>query len=163
MVPLHIWSIIIFFFNLPAVAMRANTWMVLGVFSYIQVFALIESVIIFIFLVFVNISLPENLFRDRFVAQGTLLFLATFFWLLPIHLSLDIMPVISNYMNYSLFLFIWTALFLVMLIGGSMFLRRFNQIEIQITHFAERIFTLAVIYVVVDLACFLIVFIRVIF
>lgn len=162
-VPLHIWSILIFFFNLPAVAMRADTWMILGVFSYIQVFALLESIIVFAFLIFVNISLPRNLFRDRFVAQGTIIFLAAFFWLMPIHLNRYIVSAISNYMNYSLFLFIWTALFFAMLIGGSMLLRRFNHLERYINQFAERLLLLAVVYIIVDLSCFLIICTRLIF
>jgi hypothetical protein len=70
-VPLHIWITIVFLYNFPSLVLKANLWQILSVLSFTLVFTLLESLILFGFLVLVAAVMPRRLFRERFVYVGT--------------------------------------------------------------------------------------------
>jgi len=69
-VPLHIWVTIVFLYNFPSLILKANLWQILSVLSFTLVFTLLESLILFGFLVLVAAVIPRRLFRERFVYVG---------------------------------------------------------------------------------------------
>jgi hypothetical protein len=71
--PIHAWVTIVFLYNLPSLILKANIWQIFGVLAYALVFALFESLLLFVFLVLLGAVLPRRLFRERFALLGTLL------------------------------------------------------------------------------------------
>ena len=71
--PIHIWITIVFLYNFPSLILKASLWQILGVLAYSLVFALIESLLLFGFLVLLVVILPRKVLRERFVHLGTLL------------------------------------------------------------------------------------------
>jgi hypothetical protein len=76
----YTWTIFSFLYKLPGWLMFLNLSEVLGVFSYALASALVESLLILLFLVALAVLLPKPWFGDRFVAQGTVLAVVLSFW-----------------------------------------------------------------------------------
>lgn len=67
------WTIFRMFYELPSWLYYLSLFNILVLVAYSMMFALLESVLLFSFTCLVSLILPENLFRARFVAQGSLL------------------------------------------------------------------------------------------
>lgn len=147
-VPLHTWSIVMFFYKVPVYLNRADIGHILGVFSYTQAFALFESLVVWGFLLFVCLALPGRFFNERFVAQGALYYLLTFVWVIPAHYQMNILAMLSeNMVTYQLLAALWVISFFAAMIGASIFLRRSPPFERAWLSFLDRFTPLAWLFV----------------
>ena len=67
---IHVWSTIVFLYNFPSLILKANIWQIISVLGFALVFAFLESLLLFGFLVLLAAVLPQKLFRERFVYLG---------------------------------------------------------------------------------------------
>ena len=70
------WSIVIFFWDIPSFLLRYSTTDILGYAAYQFMFALFESILVTIFVIFFSFILPAKFIRNTFQNSGTALVFA---------------------------------------------------------------------------------------
>ena len=78
--PLHLWTLILAFRDVSWVTERTNAWDAIGVVSYGMIFALAESVLLFLILVFVGFLTPWRWESERRIALLAFLVLILSVW-----------------------------------------------------------------------------------
>jgi hypothetical protein len=78
--PLHFWALLMAFRDISWVAERTNLWDAIGVLAYGVVFALVESIVIFLVLALLGLFTPPQWDSDRRIAFLGLLILLTALW-----------------------------------------------------------------------------------
>jgi hypothetical protein len=78
--PLHLWTLILAFQDISWLAERTNIQDAIGVVSYGLVFALIESIVIFLVLALLGLVTPARWEADRRIAFLAFLILITSLW-----------------------------------------------------------------------------------
>ncbi len=146
-VPVYSWSILMFFKELPYRLHSLPAWDLVGVFAYVQIFALLESAIVLLIPVLLGVILPARFLRDRFVALGSVLALLTLSWLIVGRLGL-----FSN--------FLWVSLYLISMSMAYMLIYRYKYFEQFINSFTERLTILLYMYVSVTLLSIIIIILR---
>jgi hypothetical protein len=159
--PVHIRAYLVFFYALPSYLLYIDIWGILGIFAYVQLLALLESLLFLAGLLFTNISLPREWFRQKFLPQGTVVMLASFLWIIPLHYQNQIVGSLSyNLFYYYILVAIWALSFLAVIIGAARRLRRKPGFEKFIRALAERLSPLSILYLAVDLLALIIIAIR---
>lgn len=150
--PIHIWALLSLFQKIPVYLLRLSTSELIGIVAYTLSYALLESLLLVIFLILLSMALPERSFRSRFVTQGTVLIAVISLWLIPVHYQGSILLALeANLMQYMALIFIWTVSFVTLVALLSSMLRRHRWFERSISHFVDRVTVLAVLYVFLDL------------
>ena len=159
--PLNVWSILMFLHESPAYMRRMGVGDMFGIFSYSQAFALIESLVVLGALVFVCIALPRRMFKDKFVAQGTIFMFVTFIWIIPVHYQIQILDKLSwNMAIYQVGVVIWIITFFLAIVGMSLMIRRSQKAEQGANTFVEKLAVLSAIYILIDIVGFIVVIYR---
>lgn len=149
---IHIWSIYNMLEQIPAWILRLGYWDLAGVISYTLVFALIESLIVILFLIILAAVLPARIFKDKFVAISSAFIFLAAAWIVPIHLyeksirswgikgmlPLLVLAGISFGVSYALVMYS-------------------NKFEIYVNRFMQRVTVLAYVYVFIDLIAVIII------
>lgn len=144
-----------FFDELPAWLLSLNAWDIAGILAYTQLFALLESAAVLLFLVLLALLLPARFFRDRFVAHSTLLVFLASIWAIAAQSDSTIIP------RFSLdTLFLWLGLYLAFAGISYLVIRRSGRLEKGLGAFAERLTVLLYVYLPVTLLSAIIVIIR---
>ncbi len=78
--PLHVWTMILAFRDMSWVADRTNSWDAVGVFAYGLLFALAESIVVFLVVAILGIIVPARLDRPGRLALLTVLVLVLSLW-----------------------------------------------------------------------------------
>lgn len=154
-VPVHVWSILNLLREVPAWVLRLSSWELIGVIAYTQAFALLESVMILLILILLGAILPARFFRDRFVAQGSMLVLLTSGWTVAAHYNYETIRL----WHAKEFLF-WSALCLASVGAPYVLIHRRKRLKEFIYSFAERLTVLSSIYVSIDLLSAIVVVLR---
>lgn len=76
----HVWSIYNLLREIPAWILRLSSWDLAGVISYTLMFALVESIIVLVFLLVLAALLPGKIFRDKFVSISTVFIFLAAVW-----------------------------------------------------------------------------------
>ena len=152
---IHVWSIISVLREVPAWVLRLNFWDLIGVIAYTQVYALAESVIVFLILIFIAAILPAKLFRDKLVALGTMVVLISSIWFVFAHYYDHVIRL----WGLRQFLFVFLA-FLVSILIPYVLIQRYSKIADIVATIVERIAVLAYVYVFLDLISIVIIVIR---
>lgn len=141
--PIHIWITIVFLYNFPSLLLKANTWQIIGVLAYALVFALIESLLLFGFLVLLAGVLPRSFFRERFVYLGTLLALVIAVFALLIN---------TQFMQESS----WAWIPVIGVVGAGLFATFRRPVDdSRRTALAERFTPIATLYFILDVLALL--------
>lgn len=74
--PINFWAIIVWFRNFGSVAEENGTWDAIGVGAYLLLFALLESVVIFLVLLLISMLVAIKLGQQKTLAQVSVLYLA---------------------------------------------------------------------------------------
>jgi len=141
--PIHIWVTIVFLYNFPSLILKANLLQILGVLSYALVFTLIESLLLFGFLVLLAALVPRKFFREHFVFLGTLLALV---------IAVLALLVNTQFMQGAS----WLWVFVLGATGMGLFfaLKRPVDVSHQVV-LAERFTLIAALYLILDLLAIL--------
>ena len=146
--PVHLWSILNFLYEVPAMLVRMNTSDLLTIFTYTQVFALVESFILFLILVSLGIFLPPRLLKDRPISQGALIIFLVSCWAVLIHLHGYLRIKIIDYLSWVA---LWTIFIGFYLVITYRWLTRFKKLVDWIEAISERIIVLTTIYIFIDM------------
>lgn len=167
--PLHAWTLILAFRDFSWVSERTNSWDAVGVVSYGLLFALVESVIIFLLAVVLGFLVSRKWGEERRIALlGTLVLIASVwamlgyaFFLFNVQLSGETIAFLVQLAHPLRFLYAVTLAFVgtSFLIPAYFILRsdRFLQVTRGIY---ERISVLALFYLFFDAAGLVIVIAR---
>jgi hypothetical protein len=139
----------------PAWLKQRNTWDFIGIISYTQSFALIETILVFLVLVLLGAILPARLFRDKFVALACMLvFLSSFYVILGHYNSYII------YVGHRKELAFWLASYLASIGVFYALIQRYKKVEELVRTFVERLLILSLGYITVGLLSVIIVIFR---
>lgn len=136
--PIHSWHTIVFLYNIEKLVKKATIFQLFGVYSYILLIALLESLTLFGFIVLISIILPERLFRDRFVYLGASLAILL--------AGLAILSSTLPFQNKS-----WiVSIFIILIVVYSLYIIRRPKEKIQVSGLAERLTLISSIYLFLD-------------
>jgi hypothetical protein len=151
---IHVWAIVNILVVLPSWALRLGLFELLGVSAYPLVFALLESILVWLFLILLGLVLPRKLLGIDFVSQA-----ATVIFVLAIvsglmHFSVELIFKYRVYTLAFILIIVLTALFLSYLAGRSVKFRNVTR------NLLSRVNVLSGIYIFMDLVGLSIIFIR---
>jgi hypothetical protein len=152
----QVWSIIAVLRAIPSWILYMNIGELIGTFAYTQAFALVESLLVLTGLLVLAFILPGKLFKDRFVAQGSLVVFLAAIWAIVSHIYGQNLGIWSS----RRFL-MWSALLVLLAVVASGFVYRFKGLQRLLEAIVERLSVLSTIYMVVDIISILIVLSRV--
>ncbi|MCA9921101.1 MAG: hypothetical protein KC419_12270 [Anaerolineales bacterium] len=154
--PIHVWSLINVMREIPAWVLRLSIAEMLGVIAYAQLFALLDTLVVFLPLVLVSAVLPASLLRKRFVAVGTAVVFITSGWLIYLHLN----NWVFEQRDTAVFA-IWGVTYLVAMIGVYLLIQRSEKVAAGISNFVQRLSVLSILYLIVDIISLIIVVVRI--
>ena len=156
LVPIVAWSVIgMLRDGLPGWTHQMRAWDVIGVVAYVQAFALVESMVVFLPILCLSVLLPPSWFRDKFVALGTGLVYLSAVWSVFAQ-GHDNALRIWGYRQ----LLPWVGAYFASLLLFAILIHRSSRVEALIISFADRLTVLAFAYLFVALASVVIVLVR---
>ena len=152
---IHVWAIYNLLREVPAWVLRLSFTELIGVIAYTQVFALLESILIFLLLIGLGALLPAGWYRNRFGSLSAAIVLVTSAWFIAAQYN-------DNLLSGSGLkgLAIWAATYLIALgiaFGGVHY---FKKVDAVLNGFAQRVLVLSVLYLVVDIFSIFVVIFR---
>jgi len=156
LVPIVAWSVFRVLDNgLPTWSRQMRAWDVVGVIAYVQAFALVESTVVFIPLLFLSMVLPLRWFRDKFVALATGIVYLSAAWFVFAQLNDDAL----RWWGFRPLL-PWVGTYCASVLVLSALIHRSSGVEALINSFVHRVILLASTYLLIALAAVVIVLVR---
>jgi hypothetical protein len=167
--PLHLWALILIFRDMDWVIERTNVWDAIGVGSYGMVFALIETLVIFVVIALLGFFTPAQWDIDRRIAFLSLLIIITALWamisqlrfLWNISLPFPVMQFIARSEHPFRLLYALSLAIVVptILVPVYLFIRSNKSVKF-VQELTERLSMLTLSYLLFDLLGVVIVIIR---
>ncbi len=157
--PVAFWSVLNFSRELPSYLMRMKIWEIVGVFSYTQVFALLESIILVLALILVAELLPSQLFLKHFTTQAALIGILGTFWIIPLHYKSQILASFPFFDN-SWVSAAWFGIFVALIIVISILFQHFSKLERAFQWFIDKLTTVSLLYLIVGISSLLVILVR---
>jgi hypothetical protein len=169
--PIHFWALILWFQEFNMMAQRTNTWDAIGEGGYFLSYALFESSVIFSVLFLLMLLLPKKLEQETAFALAATFYLIIAGWfILEQARFLEVMPdeswlfirlqrAITLQSNTGKLLAI--ALITSLVIPPILILK-YDKLRTAVTSVFERIGTLSLLYLLLDVIGIVIVLIRII-
>ncbi len=143
--PVAIWSWIIFIYDVPSFLHNLRVDQIASVFAYVQVVALIESILLFAMLTLLAVLLPRIAFLDNYLPQVAITALALAFWAIGVHLHDEQIALGSLSKNQSL-LVIWTIVWIVIFLTLSILARFKSKANSLLLSLVDRMAFVSGIY-----------------
>ena len=167
--PINFWAIIDWFRNIGSIAEENGLWYAIGVGAYMLSFALMESVVIFLAILFLSMLVPKKWGQEKSLAQVSALYLA-----LAIGLLLEQSRALVEFPREG---FIWRSVNLInniltsspalagliaaaLAVASILAIHRSDRVRRAVILSIEKIALLSAIYLVLDLAAIVVVIIR---
>lgn len=141
--------------EVPAWVLRLSVWDLVGVIAYSLVFALLETLVVFLGILLFSAILPARLFRDKFVAMSTAVVFLASVWFVFLHYN-DGMIEDRQWVA----LLVWAGAYVLCLAVVYFLIQRNHQVEKSVNAFVERLSVLSFLYVLVDVLAVIVVVIR---
>jgi len=167
--PLHIWTIILAFRDFSWVTERTNSWDAVGVLSYGLIFALIESLAVFLFIALLGFLVSKKWEEDRRNALlGTLVLIASLwamvsylYFILQVSIPEQTIDFLSNLAHPLRFLYVISLVLVGLTVTlPTCFILRSDKFLRFIKGLFERLSLLTMIYLFFDFIGLIIVIIR---
>ena len=168
----HLWTFFLVFRDVPWVIDRFDQWDAVGLVSYALMFALIESFGVFLFFLVINALIPNRFEpKQRLSILSLMLFmiwiwgvLGQIYFLAEAKVNLAFSSLLAPTGRPLFFLYI----ILIPLVAGSTFLPLYALVKkpqraVRIVDILDRISTLSILYLVLDVVGIFIVLYRNIF
>jgi hypothetical protein len=153
--PIQAWALYNSLREAPAWSLKFSLWDLIGVFSYIEAFVLLESIVIFLPLVVLAALLPARWLRSTFVASCTAIVYVSAGWFILAHIH-DF-----TVRDWSLRqLLPWFLAFLFSQGVILILIRNSRRLESLIVSVVDRVAVLSILYLSVSLTGIFIVLIR---
>ncbi len=153
--PIHVWSLINVTREVPAWILRLSISELVGVVAYAQLYALLDTLLIFIPLLLLAALLPATLSRNKFVAMGTAVIFISSAWFIFLHMNGQIIE-----QRQFVVLGIWGVSYLLILAAAFVFIRKNQKLETAIVSFVQRVSILSVLYLIIDLLSLVVIVVR---
>jgi hypothetical protein len=159
----HFWSIINFLHEIPSFIQQQTIGEIVGVFSYVQTLVLIETLIVFVFIILITFLLPKRIILTKFLPQASLLVIITSLWVIPIHFHDQIIYKFSiDARRYLIFLSSLMVTYAVTIIGTSILLHRNSNFEAGLLSFINKVVTASILYLSLDIVAIVVIILRII-
>ena len=139
--------------------MRMKAWQIVGVFSYTQVFALLESIILLLALILIAELLPYQLFLKHFTTQAALISILATLWIIPLHYKYQILtsfPILENSWADA----VWFGIFVTLVIVFSVLFHRNSGLERSFQKFLDKLTVVSLLYLIVDIFGLVVILVR---
>jgi hypothetical protein len=143
--PAAVWSWIIFIYDLPSFMRSMRIGQILGIFAYVQVVSLIESILLFIVVTLLALSIPRRLFLNNYLPQVALLVFTLAFWAIGIHLYQEQVALGSSISNQSL-PYYWATLWVLVFFVLAILARYISRINSFLISFVDRLAFVSSVY-----------------
>jgi hypothetical protein len=167
--PLHVWTFILAFRDFSWVSERTNSWDAVGVVSYGLLFALIESIVIFLVTVLLGFLISKKWSEERRITlMGTLMLIASLwamasylYFMIQVTLSEDTITFLVNLAHpLRLIYAVCLALVGITIALPTYFILRSEKFLQSLKGFFERLSLLTLFYLFFDFVGLVIVIIR---
>ena len=157
-IPVHIWSILIYLQSVPGLMLKMPFWDMVGVFAYTQAFALFESLLLTLLILGAAVLLPGRVLRDDLAVNGAVIMFVLTIWLGLTHLSpRGVRDAIYTSAQAAV---VWSTALLIT-IGVALWLaQRWERLALTTGQIMSRFTVLAVVYLAVDAMSILIIIFR---
>lgn len=168
----HLWTFYLVFRDVPWVIDRFGVWDAVGLTAYALMFVLVECIGIFIFFLVINIFIPDRFEQKQRLSIYSAMILMVWLWsvlgqiyfLDPARIN-PIFVLLAGNSNRPLLMIYFI---LIPLVAGSTFLALFPfvkkpQLAVKFTDIIDRISTLSILYLFLDVVGIFIVIFRNIF
>jgi len=153
--PIHIWSILHVLEEMPAWLIRLNLWDVAGLISYTQVFALVESLLLFIPPVLLGLLIRRGWLGGYFTELTISIVIVVSLWAIAVQENF------GTARNFNLAQeLLWGGLFLLSFAVVIFFVYRLPRYHAAVRSLVGRITPLAIFYLGIDLVCLVVLLIR---
>lgn len=156
LIPINFWSVIVFFRELPSYILRLTVWNILGIFSYTQFIALLDSFLLMFLLITVSLFFSPSFRKDYFVPIASLIGYLAMIWAIPFH-YLDALAEWSPLILQSWAAWLWIILFIPVSVAVAFLIRSSTRLRFGTMSFIDRITPLAWIYLTSNLLSILII------
>ncbi len=167
--PLHLWTLILVFMDVSWVSERTNMWDAIGVGSYGLLFALVESIIIFIVFTLAGYLTPKQWTVDRRIAFLSMLMLLLALWamigqllfLWNVSLPASVLQWLAQSGHPLRYLYALSLVIVIpsILIPVYQFIRSGKSVQFML-ELIDRLSVLSVFYLLLDVVGIVIVIIR---
>lgn len=155
MIPIHIWSLVNAFREVPAWIFKMSLWEVSGVVAYTQSFALFESIVVVLLLALVLFLVPRFMVGEDIIPIGMMIVIPATVWIIILQLNADWIDE-----RNSGALGIW-FISLVAVIGVMIILvDRSRRLQVLSQQVLDRITVLAIFLLLIDLLSVVVVVVR---
>jgi len=153
------WTIYRMLFQIPSWLYSHSKTGIFFLVAYVFAVALIESLFLFGFILLVNLILPRRLFRDQFIAQGSLMVIACTIWALILKFQ-NASSGLRNLLEVSAWILVFILSLLIIAVVSSFLMQRYQRVKSVLEAIADRMIIFAWIYVPVGLVSLAIVLVR---
>jgi len=167
--PFHLWTLILVFRDISWVTERTNAWDAVGVASYAMLFALLESIAVFLVAVLIGFVTPKQWGVDRRIAFLSLIVLILALWgmisqllfLWNINLPLPTLQFLARAKHPLWFLYIGNLSVVIPSVFLPVyFFLRTDKVFLFMQELIERLSVLTMLYLFFDLIALIVVIIR---
>jgi len=127
--------------------------------AYVFAVALIESLLLFGFVLLVSLILPRRIFRDQFIAQGSLMVVGCTIWALILKFQNESSG-LRNLLEVSAWILLFILSLLIIAVVSSFLMQRYPQGKSVLEAIADRMIIFAWIYAPIGLVSLAIVLVR---
>ncbi len=157
---------IVFTWTIYRMAWELQSWLysntlpqILILAAYVLAFALIESLVVMAFVLLFGLILPNMVFRDHFVAQGSIMVAILTLIALVLQHYPDAFTLLAP-ISLLLIPLALVAWLIILLVGSAYFLERKRSIITRIQNLTDRLTVFSYIYIPLSLVGLLVVIIR---
>ncbi len=167
--PQHLWTLILVFRDMSWIIKRTNVWDAIGNASYAMVYAFFESLVVFCVIVLMGLITPKRWEVNKRIAFLTVLLLTAAIWgmiaqllyLWNVWLPLSVMQFCASTGRPLVMLYLISLAIVVPTVTLPMFIFITSKKALPATlDFMDRISTLSMLYLFLDVAGLVIVIIR---
>jgi hypothetical protein len=153
------WTIFRILFQIPSWLYSHSKTGIVFLAAYVFSFALFESTLLLSFILLVSLILPAYIFRERFVAQGSLLVFACTAWALIVQFQREYL-VKRDLLELGIWILVFLLSLLIILFFSNLLMRRNKKAQTLIEAFTDRMIIFAWLYIPVGLIALTIVMVR---
>jgi hypothetical protein len=151
MVPLQLWTWVIFLYKVPSYLLSMRLGQVFAILCYMQVSALIESLLLWLIVSLLAYILPRRFYLDWYVPQTVILITALICWAIGTQFMLISQQNESVAGSGLSTQTLWTVGWLVACLAAALALRFVKPMSAFLTALADRLTVLAFAFLAFDL------------
>ena len=152
--PVFVWSILRILEHVPGWLIQLNTWDLIGLISYTQAFALLETLSVFTLLVLLSAILPARFLRAKFEAQASMIILLSAVWAIFLFYNTEVIYKPNRIRA------LWLALYMASIGAVYLLIQRYDRLETRICSIVERLQVLSFAYIFIGFLSLIIIIVR---